>query len=113
MIAIKTNMRVIPRRCKECKYSEVRPYTDKEIEKLKRRRLSPRVCTLLERNIPMTRVGIDTYRLKKHPKCPLFIYEEQTEELETVEAVETAEETEMTEDNKPEENGDKNDECED
>lgn len=110
MIAIKTNMRVIPRRCKECKYSEVRPYTDKEIEKLKRRRQSPRVCTLLERNIPMTKVGIDTYRLKKHPKCPLFIYEEPTDELE---AVETVEETELVENNKSEENGDKNDECED
>lgn len=111
MIAIKTNMRVIPRRCKECKYSEVRPYTDREIEKLKRRRLSPRVCTLLERNIPMTKVGVDTYRLKKHPKCPLFIYEEPSDEA--VETIETTEEIDVVEDNESEENGDKNDKCED
>ena len=105
MIAIKTNMRVIPRRCKECKYSEVRPYTDKEIEKLKRRRLSPRVCTLLERNIPMTKVGVDTYKLKKHPKCPLFFYEEETTDVvDTTEAVENIE---------SKENGDENNECED
>ena len=105
MIAIKTNMRVIPRRCKECKYSEVRPYTDKEIEKLKRRRLSPRVCTLLEKNIPMTKVGIDTYKLKKHPKCPLFFYEEETADV--------TETTEATENIESKENGDENDECED
>lgn len=105
MIAIKTNMRVIPRRCKECKYSEVRPYTDKEIERLKRRRLSPRVCTLLEKNIPMTKVGIDTYKLKKHPKCPLFFYEEETDDV-----VET---TEATENIESKEDGDENNECED
>lgn len=105
MIAIKTNMRVIPRRCKECKYSEVRPYTDKEIEKLKRRRLSPRVCTLLEKNIPMTKVGIDTYKLKKHPKCPLFFYEEETGDV--------ADATEATENIESKENGDENNECED
>lgn len=105
MIAIKTNMRVIPRRCKECKYSEVRPYTDKEIERLKRRRLSPRVCTLLERNIPMTKVGVDTYKLKKHPKCPLFFYEEETGEV--------TETTEATENIESKEDGDENNECED
>lgn len=105
MIAIKTNMRVIPRRCKECKYSEVRPYTDKEIERLKRRRLSPRVCTLLERNIPMTKVGVDTYKLKKHPKCPLFFYEEETDDV--------TETTEATENIESKEDGDENNECED
>lgn len=112
MIAIKTNMRVIPRRCKECKYSEVRPYTDKEIEKLKRRRLSPRVCTLLEKNIPMTKVGVDTYKLKKHPKCPLFFYEEETADVaDTAEAVENIESKDENIESK--EDGDENNECED
>lgn len=76
MVLIKTGLKIIPEKCKHCKYSKIESYSPEELAEMKKNKISDRVCTLLGKNLKMVKVGINTYRNLKPINCPLIFIDD-------------------------------------